>query len=177
MCLIEFCPLNFLRLIWTLWSICGAWKLHSNTNLLKFFKNRCERLNQSGPRVSDFKTCNHPKAKNSSAPWICCNLLIIISSVTLIIFNWKWKRPVLGMPGTRGGSGMGFFRDPKSRDKNPGILGFLSQKNPKSENPKIPGFFGIGIDFFGISPGFLKISNSTSKMIVLYFRSINGIFC
>ena len=72
---------------------------------------------------------------------------------------------------------MGFFRDPKSRDKNPGILGFLSQKNPKSENPKIPGFFGIGIDFFGISPGFLKISNSTSKMIVLYFRSINGIFC
>ena len=23
---------------------------------------------------------------------------------------------------------------------NPGILGFLSQKNPKSENPKIPGF-------------------------------------
>ena len=78
---------------------------------------------------------------------------------------------------TRGGSGMGFFRDPKSRDKNPGILGFLSQKNPKSENPTIPGFFGIGIDFFGISPGFLKISNSTSKMIVLYFRSINGIFC
>ena len=77
----------------------------------------------------------------------------------------------------RGGSGMGFFRDPESRDKNPGILGFLSQKNPKSENPKIPGFFGIGIDFFGISPGFLKISNSTSKMIVLYFRSINGIFC
>ena len=102
MCLIEFCPLNFLRLIWTLWSICGAWKLHSNTNLLKFFKNRCERLNQSGPRVSDFKTFNHPKAKNSSAPWICCNLLIIISSVTLIIFNWKWKRPVLGMPGTDG---------------------------------------------------------------------------
>ena len=102
MCLIEFCPLNFLRLIWTLWSICGAWKLHSNTNLLKFFKNRCERLNQSGPRVSDFKTFNHPKAKNSSAPWICCNLLIIISSVTLIIFNWKWKRPVLGMRGTDG---------------------------------------------------------------------------
>ena len=102
MCLIEFCPLNFLRLIWTLWSICGTWKLQSNTNLLKFFKNRCERFNQSGPRVSDFKTCNHSKAKNSSAPWICCNLLIINSSVTPIIFNWKWKRPVLGMPGTDG---------------------------------------------------------------------------
>ena len=35
----------------------------------------------------------------------------------------------------RGGSGMGFFRDPKSRDKNPGILGFLSQK---IKNLKIP---------------------------------------
>ena len=56
----------------------------------------------------------------------------------------------------RRGSRMGFFRFPEYRDKNPGILGFLSQKNPKSENPKIPGFFGIGIDFFGISRDFLK---------------------
>ena len=31
---------------------------------------------------------------------------------------------------------------------NPGILRFLSQKIPKSVNPGIPGFSGIGIDFF-----------------------------
>ena len=42
---------------------------------------------------------------------------------------------------------MGFFRDPKSWDENPGILGFYPEKNPKSDNHKIPGFFEIGIDF------------------------------
>ena len=44
----------------------------------------------------------------------------------------------------RGGSGMGFFRDPKYRDKNPGILGFLSQKIPNLKIPKSRDFLGLG---------------------------------
>ena len=59
---------------------------------------------------------------------------------------------------------MGFFRDPKSRD-----FGIFIPENPKSGNPKIPGFLGIGINFFGISrdfrfrlkrrEGFLRLRN------------------
>ena len=41
---------------------------------------------------------------------------------------------------------MGFFRDPKFRD-----FGTFIPKNPKSENPGIPRFFGIWIDFSEIS--------------------------
>ena len=51
--------------------------------------------------------------------------------------------------GNRGGSGMGFFRDPKSRDKDPGILGFLSQKIPNLKIPKSRDFLGLGSIFLG----------------------------